>query len=114
MIADKSRTVVMILASLGEITDGKTQEETMITDCYDKTEPLTNVESFYGKQKHIVDKCLIIFSAKIHDHLLDNYDCELIGIIGSCNGNIPIYAIEAPYISIYILRYLRTNEPEKI
>ena len=78
----------------------------MITECYDETEPLTNVESFYGEQKHIAEKCLIIFSVQIHDHLLDNHDCELIGMIGSCNGNIPIYAMEykGEKIAFYLSR----------
>jgi len=64
----------------------------MITDCYDiKTEPVINLKDFYGEPKHIVDICLIIFSIDIHNHLLNTYECEEIGILGSCNGNISIY-----------------------
>ena len=39
------------------------------------TEPIVSIESFYGKPKKIVEKCLIIFSKVIHDHLLSSYDC---------------------------------------
>ena len=28
----------------------------------DKTEPIIELKQFYGEQKHLVDKCLIIFS----------------------------------------------------
>ena len=64
----------------------------MITDCFDnKTEPVINLRDFYGEQKHLVEKCLIVFSQKIYQHLLDTFPCEKIGLIGACNGNIPIY-----------------------
>ena len=64
----------------------------MITDCFDnKTEPVITLRDFYGEQKHLVEKCLILFSQRICQHLLDTYPCERIGLIGSCNGNIPIY-----------------------
>ena len=44
----------------------------MITDCYDiETEPIISLKDFYGEQKHIVDKCPIIFSDEIQKHLLD-------------------------------------------
>ena len=56
------------------------------------TEPIVSIESFYGEQKKIVEKCLIIFSKVIHDYLLSSYDCSVIGKIGSCNGGISIYS----------------------
>ena len=56
------------------------------------TEPIVSIESFYGKQKRIVEKCLILFSKVIHDYLLSHYDCSLIGEIPVCNGNINIYS----------------------
>ena len=66
-------------------------EDIMITDCYDvKTDPIVNLRDFYGEPKHIVDICLIIFSKDIHNHLLDRYKCEKIGMLGSCNGNITV------------------------
>ena len=64
----------------------------MITDCYDiKTQPIVNIKDFYGEPKHIVDICLIIFSIDIHNHLLETFECEKIGLLGACNGNITIY-----------------------
>ena len=65
----------------------------MIIHDYDPdTEPIVNLESVYGKQKHIVDKCLVLYSKVIHDHLLSHYDCSLIGEIPVCCGNIGIYS----------------------
>ena len=64
----------------------------MITDCYDiNTEPIVNLKDFYGEPKHIADICLIIFSIDIHNHLLETYECEKVGMLASCNGNITIY-----------------------
>lgn len=65
----------------------------MIIHDYDiTTKPLVSLESFYGKPKKIVEKCLIVFSKLIHDYLLRSYDCSVIGEIGACNGNTPIYS----------------------
>ena len=44
----------------------------MITDCFDnKTEPVITLRDFYGEQKHLVEKCLILFSQRICQPLLD-------------------------------------------
>ena len=67
----------------------------MIIHDYDNdTSPVVSLEHFYGKPKHIVDKCLILFSKVIHDHLLERYECRRIATIGQGNGNIPIYSFE--------------------
>lgn len=63
----------------------------IIHDFDNKTEPVIRLEHFYGEPKHLVDKCLIIFSKEIHDHLLASYTCEQIGTITACNGNTPIW-----------------------
>lgn len=64
----------------------------MIIDSFDKgTEPLISLEHFYGEKKYIVERCLVIFSKSILEYLLDNFDCEEIGNIGSVNGLMPIY-----------------------
>ena len=64
----------------------------MITDCYDnKSEPVISLRDFYGEPKQLVDVCLIIFSRKIHAHLLDTYKCEQIAELRACNGTTPIY-----------------------
>ena len=67
----------------------------MLKDFYDdKTEPIVKLEHFYGEKKHLVDKCLIIFSKVIYDHLLEEYECKEIALMGSCTGSIPIYCLE--------------------
>lgn len=66
----------------------------MITNCYDiSTEPVISLKDFYGKQKHLLDKCLIILSKKIHDYLLENYECTEIAALSACNGSTPIYQL---------------------
>ena len=65
------------------------------SDFFDnETEALIDLNVIYGAGKHITDKCLIIFSKEIHTYLLEHYECEIIGEIGACNGNIPIYCLE--------------------
>ncbi len=63
----------------------------IIHDYDDKTEPLVKLEAFYGPRKHLLDKCLVLFSKRIHDSLLREYDCTVIGQIDSCIGNVNIY-----------------------
>lgn len=49
----------------------------MITDCFDnKTELVISLRDFYGEQKHLVETCLILFSQKIYQHLLEAFPCE--------------------------------------
>ena len=77
----------------------------MITDCYDiETKPIISLKDFYGEQKHLLDICLIIFSKEIHSHLLSTYQCEEIGAMIACNGNIPIYKMK--YKGLDIAFYL--------
>lgn len=64
----------------------------IIHDFDNETEPIVSLESFYGKPGKIVEKCLILFSEVIHDHLLSHYQCAVIGEIGACNGNITVYS----------------------
>ncbi|MBP3754847.1 MAG: nucleoside phosphorylase [Lachnospiraceae bacterium] len=67
----------------------------MLKDFYDdKTEAIVDISNFYGEKRHILDKCLILFSKEIHEYILREYDCEQIGNLGACNGDIPIYAFE--------------------
>ena len=64
----------------------------MITDSYDKdTEPVISLKDFYGEKKNLIEKCLAIFSHNIIEYLLDNFECDVIGEIGSVNGPRPIY-----------------------
>lgn len=63
----------------------------MITDCYDvETKPVVSLRDFYGEPGHLIDRCLILFSLQIYEHLLAAFPCEKIGEIGSCNGSRPI------------------------
>ena len=67
----------------------------MIIHDYDaQTEPLVRLEAFYGPKKRLADKCLILFSKEIHDHLVETLDCMEVGRIGACNGSMPIYRFE--------------------
>jgi uridine phosphorylase len=67
----------------------------MLKDFYDdKTEAIVDISNFYGEKKQILDKCLILFSKEIYKYILKEYECEQIGTLGACNGDIPIYAFE--------------------
>ena len=67
----------------------------MIIHDFDRETPsMIDMRAFYGEKKHLVDKCLILFSKEIHDHLLHTFDCTRISHIGACNGNIPIYSFQ--------------------
>ncbi len=71
------------------------KERHMLKDFYDdKTEAIVDISNFYGEKRYILDKCLILFSKEIHEYILKEYDCEQIGNLGACNGDIPIYAFE--------------------
>lgn len=66
----------------------------LVSDFFDdKTESMIDTGLFYGPQKHIVDKCMILFSDDILNYLLNNYECEPIGTLGVCCGNITIYSL---------------------
>ncbi len=65
----------------------------MINDFYDvDSEPIVKLEAFYGPKKNLLEKCLIIFSKNIYEHLLQQYACKQIANIGACNGNIPVWS----------------------
>ena len=77
----------------------------MITECYDnETEAIISLKDFYGERQHIVDVCLIVFSKDIPAHLLDTYNCEIIGMLTACNGDTPIYKMN--YKDMEIAFYL--------
>lgn len=67
----------------------------MITDSFDdQTASFISLEDFYGPRQYILDKCLVIFSHEIIDHLRRTFSCEEIGKMTSANGENPIYAFE--------------------
>lgn len=67
----------------------------MLQDFYDTdSEPIVNLEAFYGPQRHMVDKCLVMFSKVIYEHMLQEYECSLAEKVLACNGEIPIWIFE--------------------
>ena len=67
----------------------------MITDFYDiASEPIVTLEAFYGPKKHLVDKCIVLFSKIIYEHMLQQYECTQVAEIGACNGSIPVWTFE--------------------
>ena len=67
----------------------------MINDFYDiDSEPIVNFEAFHGPKKHLVEKCIVVFSRIIYDHILQSFTCTQIAEIGVCNGNIPVWSFD--------------------
>ena len=67
----------------------------MLNDFYDvESEPIVSFEAFYGPKKHLADKCLVIFSKVIYDHMLLTFECTQVAEIGACNGGIPVWVFE--------------------
>lgn len=74
-------------------------------DFYDaSSEPIVTLEAFYGPKKNLLQKCLVIFSKTIYEHLLQQYDCKQIARIGACNGEIPIWSfpLQQQEIAFYL------------
>ena len=64
----------------------------MITESFDNTtEPIINMEEFYGRRKQLLDICLVIFSKSIYETILEMYTCRQIAEIYAVNGVTPIY-----------------------
>lgn len=75
----------------------------MIIHDYDMdTGSLVNLETFYGKQKKLVDKCLILFSGVILRYLLDHYECSVIGTAGAGSSNIWCFDCRGEKIAFYL------------
>ena len=66
----------------------------MITDAFDNSEVLFGTKDFYGEQKHLCDKCMIIFSELIFEYMLDTYEHHEVGVIRCCNGITPVYVFD--------------------
>ena len=45
----------------------------MITDAFDKSEVLFEPKDFYGEQKHLCEKCIIVFSEVIFEYMLETF-----------------------------------------
>ena len=67
----------------------------MITDSYDgKTPSITTREAIYGPQGRLCDVCIVTFSKRILQTVLERYDCRKLAEITSCSGNIPVYGFD--------------------
>lgn len=66
----------------------------MITDSFDTSEPILKLEQFYGPAKHIIDKCIILFSDEIFNYLKSLYNLEEIGQIKGSSFDTPVYAFQ--------------------
>ena len=67
----------------------------MLNDFYDiDSEPIVNLEAFYGPKKNLVEKCIILFSKVLYEHLLQQYECKQIAEIGASNGSSPVWSFE--------------------
>ena len=67
----------------------------MITDSFDdRTKALIRLEDFYGEQGHAAERCLLVFSRRLHDELLSLHPCRRAGVIVSVNGETPIWCFE--------------------
>ena len=66
----------------------------MITDAFDKSEVLFGPKDFYGEQKHLCEKCIIVFSEVIFEYMLETFAHEEAGVIRCCNGITTIYIFE--------------------
>ncbi len=76
----------------------------MITDSFDKSQPIIAPKDMYGEQRHICDVCIITFSKVIFEAVLKEYPCEKVAEICLCNGNIPIYTFRfaGKMVAIYL------------
>ena len=72
----------------------------MITDAFDKSEVLFGPKDFYGEQKHLCGKCIIVFSEVIFEYMLETYAHEKAGVIRCCNGMTTVYIFEIDRMKI--------------
>ena len=76
----------------------------MIIDSFDTSEPILKLEHFYGEKGHILDKCLVLLSQEIFEHVQSHYNLKQVGLIGGSSYRIPIYAFEykGELIGVYL------------
>ena len=76
----------------------------MIIDSFDTSEPILKLEHFYGEKGHILDKCLILLSREIFEHVQSHFDLKQVGLIGGSSYRFPIYAFEykGELIGVYL------------
>lgn len=75
----------------------------MITDSFNKSQGKISPEMIYGPGKKITDTCLVTFSHKLINLIVDTLKPEVIATIKSTNCSIPIYLLvyKGKKIAIY-------------
>ncbi len=63
-----------------------------IIESFDESRPLIGPEHFY-KQGHIADICIVTFSHKVLEDVLETYECKKEVCAATGNGKIPIYSL---------------------
>ena len=66
----------------------------MIIDSFDNSKPLFTPKDVIEKIEYKCDICIAAYSRHVVEHVLEKYEHEEIGHIGSCNGNLPIYYLK--------------------
>ena len=78
----------------------------MITDSFDTSEPILKLEYFYGEKGHILDKCLVLLSREIFEHVQSHYELKQVGLIGGSSYRIPIYGFQYKGVLIGVCKYI--------
>lgn len=63
-----------------------------IIDSFDESRPLISPESFYTPG-NIAQKCIVTFSCKVLENILENYECQKEAHVGTANGDVPVYSL---------------------
>ena len=59
----------------------------------DQSEPIITPAMIFGEKRRSCKTCIVTFSEKILQNVLESYDCTQIARIGACNGSVPIYGL---------------------
>ena len=59
----------------------------------DQSEPIITPAMIFGEKRRSCKTCIVTFSEKILQNVLQSYDCAQIAKIGACNGSVPIYGL---------------------
>lgn len=66
----------------------------MITDSFDRSEPLTAPKDFLGEQQHLADICILTFSHVIVQAMQERFSLRRIGAIRCVNGERPVWLFD--------------------
>ena len=66
----------------------------MIETAFDpSSEPIITPDMIFGEKRRLCKTCIVTFSEKILQNVLESCDCTPIAKIGACNGSVPIYGL---------------------